>query len=149
MLLPAPSLTSNTGRETGLGLETGFFGMEGGAGSFKEPLPGAGPFRSTLAFSLSTEAGVRTSTETNRSIQKGPERTTQPKKPVTKERLRLWEAKTMSMERSGPLQDKQRVSSVQKYTDYLAEGVCLMVVKISFHFLFLKPHWRKEKSTNK
>lgn len=80
MLLPAPSLTSNTGRETGVGLETGFFGTEGGAGSFKEPLAGAGPFRSTLAFSLSTEAGVRTCTETNRSIQKGPERTTQPKK---------------------------------------------------------------------
>lgn len=61
MLLPKPSLTSNAGRDVGAALGTGFFGMEGGAGSFKEPLPGIGTFLSALAFSLSTEAGVRIS----------------------------------------------------------------------------------------
>lgn len=61
MLLPEPSLTSNTGRDAGAALDTGFFGREGAAGSFTEPLPGIGIFLSELAFSLSTEAGVRIS----------------------------------------------------------------------------------------
>lgn len=61
MLLPEPSLTSNVGWDAGAALPTGFFGMEGGAGSFKEPLPGIGIFLSALAFSLSAEAGVRIS----------------------------------------------------------------------------------------
>lgn len=61
MLLPEPSLTSNVGRDVGAALDAGFFGMEGGAGSFKEPLPGIGIFLSALAFSLSAAAGVRIS----------------------------------------------------------------------------------------
>lgn len=61
MLLPEPSLTSNAGRDAGAAQDTGFFGMEGGVGSFKEPLPGVGPFLSAMAFSLSTEASVRIS----------------------------------------------------------------------------------------
>lgn len=56
MLLPEPSLTSKTGRAAGAALDAGFFGMEGGAGSFKEPLPGVGPFLSAVAFSFSAEA---------------------------------------------------------------------------------------------
>lgn len=59
MLLAEPSLTSSTGSEAGAALQTGFLGMEEAAGSLRELLPGAGPFRSTLAFSLSAEAGVR------------------------------------------------------------------------------------------
>lgn len=54
MLLPEPSLTSNPGSEAGLPLEPDFLlGRDGAAGSVKEPLPGAGPFRSGLTFSFS------------------------------------------------------------------------------------------------
>lgn len=90
MLLPEPSLTSTAGRHVGAALGTGFFGMEGGAGSFKELLPGVSPFLSALAFSLSTEAGVRISNmvwtlnDSNKGC--GAKNTTKKKKkPVTKE----------------------------------------------------------------
>lgn len=91
MLLPEPSLTSKAGRKVGAALETGFFGMEGGAGSFTVPLPGAGPFRSALAFSLSTKAGVKHVLRLNERYKtcRKKNTTNQPtkekkKKPVTK-----------------------------------------------------------------
>lgn len=53
-VLPEPSLTSNPGRKAGLPLEPDFLlGRDGATGSVKEPLPGAGPFRSELTFSFS------------------------------------------------------------------------------------------------
>lgn len=59
VVLAEPSLTSSTGSEAGAGaaLPTGFLGMEEAAGSVGQLLPGAGPFLSTLAFSLSAGAG--------------------------------------------------------------------------------------------
>lgn len=99
MVLPEPSLTSNTGMDAGAALDTGFFGMEGAAGSFTEPLPGVGPFLSALAFSLSTEAGVRISNMVRR-LNDGHKRcrkenTTKKKKASDKngDSLRLWEIK--------------------------------------------------------
>ena len=57
-LLPDPSLISNPGREVGLAVEPDFLlGMEGAAGSVKEPLPGARPLRSGFTFSFSAEEG--------------------------------------------------------------------------------------------
>lgn len=59
MLLPELSLTSRPGREAEPPLEPDFLlpGMEGTAGSVKEPLPGAGPLRSWFTFSLSAGEG--------------------------------------------------------------------------------------------
>lgn len=58
MLFPEPSVISNPGRVGGPMLGTCFLlGMEGAAGSDKEPLPGARPLRSGIPFSFSTEDG--------------------------------------------------------------------------------------------
>lgn len=58
LLLPEPSLMSNTGREAGPPLEPGFLlGREGAAESVREPLPGARPLRSGFTFSFSAEEG--------------------------------------------------------------------------------------------